>query len=127
MDILLDTHAVLWFFEDDARLSKTAIEAICNPDNQIYVSIATLWEVAIKLSIGKLTLDGGIEDFIESIDENGFSLLEVSTGHIKTVVELPFHHRDPFDRILVAQAIVEEMAVITTDTDVVKYDINSIW
>ena len=127
MDILLDTHTVLWFFEDDERLSKSAIEAIYNPDNKKYVSIATLWESAIKYSIGKLKLDGGIEGFIEAIDDNGFILLNIEPEHIKTFTDLPYIHRDPFDRIITAQAMVEDMAIMTSDDNIVKYEIKSIW
>jgi len=127
MDILLDTHTVLWFFEDDKRLSKSAIEAIYNPDNKMYVSIASLWEAGIKCSIGKLKLDGGIEGFIEAIDSNGFILLSIDSGHIKKVTSLPYLHRDPFDRIIISQSIVENMAIITSDVNILKYEINPIW
>ena len=127
MKILLDTHAVLWFFDDDERLSKSAIEAIYNPENKKYVSIATVWESAIKYSLGKLKLGGGIENFIEVIYENGFTLLEVDTEHIKVVTNLPFIHRDPFDRMIIAQAIVENMTIMTSDANVLKYDITHVW
>jgi len=127
MDILLDTHAVIWFFEDDNRLSKSAVEAIFNLDNMIYVSIASLWEVGIKFSTGKLNLNGGIDGFIEAIDKNEFRLLEVSPEHIKKVTELPFIHRDPFDRILIAQANVEGMTVMTVDENILKYEVGTIW
>ena len=124
MNILLDTHTVLWFFEDDERLSKSTTEAICNDDNDKFVSVATIWEVAIKYSIGKLKLDGGVDNFIENIHENGFMLLEINTKHIQTVTNLPFIHRDPFDRMLIAQAISEDMVIMTSDSNVLKYDVN---
>jgi len=126
MDILLDSHTVLWFFEDDVRLSKTAIEAICNAENKKYVSIATLWEVAIKYGLGKLKLDGGVSAFTENVHENGFILLEIVPEHIFEVASLPLIHRDPFDRLLVAQAIFEDMAIVTSDSNILKYGINSI-
>jgi len=127
MNVLLDIHSVLWFFEDDEKLSKSAIEVICNNENNKFVSIATIWETAIKYSIGKLKLDGGIDGFIESIDDNGFLLLEISPEHTKAVTQLPFIHRDPFDRMLIAQAIIEDMTIMTVDENVIKYEINSIW
>ena len=127
MDILLDTHAVWWFFVDDERLPKSATEIICKPENKKYVSIASLWEVAIKMSIGKLHFDGGIERFIEAIEENSFLLLEVDPEHIKAVSNLPLIHRDPFDRMLVAQAMIENISIMTIDTNILKYDITSIW
>jgi len=127
MDIILDTHAAIWFFEDDKRLSKTAIDAICNLKNGIYVSIASVWEMAIKLSTGKLVFDGDIDNFLETIYKNEFELLNISPKHIKTVTGLPFIHRDPFDRMLMAQAIVEDMPIITVDENILKYDIDYIW
>ena len=127
MDIILDTHAAIWFFEDDKRLSKLAIDAIYDLENMIYVSIASVWEVAIKLSTGKLTFDGGIENFIETIYKNEFELLDISPRHTKMVAELPFIHRDPFDRMLVAQAMIEDMTVLTVDENIVKYEIKSMW
>ena len=127
MDILLDTHAVIWFFEDDERLSQSAKDAIFDLNNMVFISIASLWELAIKLSIGKLEFDGGIDGFLEAVDKNEFSFLEISPKHIKTVTELPFVHRDPFDRIIVAQAKVEDMVIVTTDDNIIKYDINHIW
>jgi len=127
MDILLDTHAAIWFFEDDKKLSKTAVDAIYNLENMIYVSIASVWELAIKLSTGKLTFDGGIENFIETVYQNEFELLGISPKHIKSVVDLPFIHRDPFDRMMIAQAMVEDMTMITVDENILKYEISTIW
>ena len=127
MGILLDTHVAIWFFTDDKRLSKSAKKIIFDLNNMIYISIASLWEIAIKLSAGKLEFDGGIDGFIEAVYMNEFILLEISLEHIKTITVLPFIHRDPFDRIIVAQAIVENMVIITTDDNIAKYDINHIW
>ena len=126
MDILLDTHTVLWFFEADERLSETAIDAICDAENNKYVSIATLWEISIKHSIGKLKLDGGIENFVDTIHKNGFILLDIIPEHVSTVANLPLIHRDPFDRMLVAQAMVENISIVTADSEIIKYDINII-
>ena len=127
MDLLLDTHVILWFFENDARLSKTAIDAINNPKNKKYVSIASIWEAGIKCSLGKLKLKGSFDNFIETIDDNGFLLMEITTEHIKTTMRLPYHHRDPFDRMLIAQSISEGLYLMTDDEYVSKYDISPIW
>ena len=127
MDILLDTHAVIWFFEDDERLSYSAKEAIFDLYNMIHISIASLWELSIKLSIGKLEFDGGIDGFIEAVDKNEFAFLGIYPKHIKTVATLPFIYRDPFDRIIVAQAKVEDMVIVTIDDHIVKYDVDHIW
>jgi len=125
--ILLDTHAAIWFFEDIEKLSKSAADAIYNLDNIIYISIASIWEIAIKLGTGKLSLNGSIDDIIEAIYKNDFNLIDVSLEHIKMVRGLPLIHRDPFDRMIVAQAIVEDMAIMTIDENIFKYDIDVVW
>lgn len=126
MDILLDTCAVLWFLNGDEKMPVSARDIILNAENTIYVSIATVWEVAIKLSIKKLDFDGGIDGFIEALEIEDFSLLEISPEHIKTVVSLPLIHRDPFDRMVIAQAMRENIPIMTTDSEIQKYDINTI-
>ena len=127
MDFLLDTCSALWYFNGNDEMPKSARAIVLNPENSIYVSVATIWEVAIKMSIGKLGFNGGIDGFIGAIEDEGFTLLDITTGHIKTVKDLPILHRDPFDRMLVAQAIVEELPIITTDSHIVKYNITNIW
>ena len=123
MDILLDTCSALWYFNGNDEIPQSSRDTILNPDNAIYISIATVWEIAVKISIGKLNFRDGLNGFIKAIDDEGFSLLDITTEHIKTVKALPFIHRDPFDRMLVAQAIVEEMPIMTADSYMVKYDI----
>jgi PIN domain nuclease of toxin-antitoxin system len=127
MDVLLDTCSALWYFSGNDEIPQTARDIILNSDNTILISIASIWEVAIKISIGKLSIDGGIEGFIEAIEDEGFALLEVKIEHIMAVKDLPFHHRDPFDRMLIAQAITEGVSIMTTDSDVLKYNINQVW
>jgi len=127
MDILLDTHAVLWFLKGDEKMPKTTVGMVNAPDNRKYVSIASIWEVAIKISSGKLSVDGGIDGFIEAIEDNGFLLLDIDPYHIKTVAELPFIHRDPFDRMIIAQAMAEDMPVMTVDSNILQYGINIVW
>jgi PIN domain nuclease of toxin-antitoxin system len=127
MDILLDTHALWWFLNGSGKMPVTVKETILSAENTIYVSIASIWEAVIKMSIGKLNFDGDIGGFIEAIEDEDFLLLDITTKHIKAVKDLPLIHRDPFDRILVAQAVVEELPVLTTDSDMGKYDISTIW
>jgi len=123
MDILLDTCSVLWFLKGDEKMPTSSRDIILNTENTIYVSIASVWEVAIKISIGKLEFDGGIDGFIRGIEDEDFSLLEISTEHTKAVANLPFIHRDPFDRILIAQSMIESIPIMTTDSDILKYDV----
>ena len=127
MNILLDTHAAKWFFDDDKRLPQSAIDAIYSPESDIYISMASIWEMAIKLSIGKLQLNGGIVNFVDTINDNGFRLLDIAPEHAIEVVKLPLIHRDPFDRMLIAQAAIEDMVIMTVDTNITKYEVKTIW
>ena len=127
MNILLDTCSVLWYFNGNDEMPLSTREAILNADNFIFVSIASVWEVAIKISIGKLCFDGGIDRFIEAIKDEGFGLLEINPRHIKLLINLPFIHRDPFDRMLIAQATIEKLHIMTTDSEISKYNVNTIW
>ncbi|MGL6225734.1 MAG: type II toxin-antitoxin system VapC family toxin [Thermoguttaceae bacterium] len=127
MKYLLDTHVILWFLDDVDRLSDTVLESILEPTNEKCVSIVSVWELAIKISLGKLRFEGGVDRFIEVICENGFVLLPLKGIHIKRLENLPFLHRDPFDRILVASAIAERMCLVSADESVRQYNVNSLW
>jgi len=127
MKYLLDTHAVLWFFDHVEELSDTALKSILDQTNIKYVSIVSVWELAIKISLGKLAFDGGVENFINIIDENGFELLPIKVEYVKQVETLPFLHRDPFDRMLIVSALSEGMNLITADTNIQKYNVSCVW
>jgi PIN domain nuclease of toxin-antitoxin system len=127
MNYLLDTHAVLWFLSNVEKLSKTALETILEPTSKKYVSIVSAWELAIKISLKKLDFEGGVENFFNVIEENGFELLYVKEEYIKQVETMPFHHRDPFDRILISTAMSENISIITADENIYKYNVNYIW
>ncbi len=128
MRVLLDTHAFLWWVEDAPALSKRARSAISNPANECLVSLASCWEMAIKLSLGKLRLPGAIERFIpEQLSANAFRQLEISIRHVARVVTLPFHHRDPFDRLLAAQALEESCPIVSADRSFRAYGVRRIW
>ena len=127
MKYLLDTHVALWAFGKRARLSEAAEHAILDPANKKHVSIASAWELAIKIRSGKLVFEGGIELFFDTIDDNGFELLPITKKHVKQVETLPLLHKDPFDRLLVASAIVGDMCLITADADIHLYDVHSLW
>ena len=127
MKYLLDTHVVLWFFNDVKKLPKTTYHIILDPANEKYVSIASVWELAIKIGTGKLVFKGGVVRFFSMICKNGFGLLPIKRSHIKTLETLPLLHRDPFDRILVASAMAEGMSLITADENIPRYDIASLW
>ena len=128
MNLLLDTNAFLWFIAGDENLSSVARTTIENPENNRYLSVASLWEIAIKVSIGKLELSEPFEKLIpEQLTENGIQLLDISVAHTALIASLPFHHRDPFDRLIAAQAKVEQMTLISSDDVFDKYEINRNW
>ena len=127
MRLLLDTHTILWFFDEVNNLSEAAYKAIMNPGNEKYVSIASAWEVAIKISLEKLSFTGGTANFLAAVEESGFTLLPIKGEYVKLVESLPFLHRDPFDRMLVVSAVYEGMCLVSADTNIQKYDASIIW
>jgi PIN domain nuclease of toxin-antitoxin system len=127
MNILLDTHTFIWFFNGDEQLSFKARKLIEDSKTKKFVSIASIWEVAIKIGLKKLVFDGNTSEIIELIEKNGFQILPISVNHITAYETLEFVHRDPFDRILVAQAIVEKMTIITKDENIQNYRVKTNW
>lgn len=127
MRYLLDTQILLWALEDNPRLSGTARQILTNDSHQLYVSLASLWEMAIKISIQKLTLAQPLTAVIEHLPEAGIAILPISTAHILAVEHLPLLHRDPFDRLLVAQAVVENLEVVSSDEALAQYPIVVHW
>ena len=126
MTLLLDTQAFLWWVGDDPRLSRRARRAIT--DASCLLSVASCWEMAIKAAVGKLDIPRPIDRFLqEQLEVNGFSLLPASLEHVSAVADLPFHHRDPFDRLLAAQARREELAIVSADTVFRKYGVKRVW
>ncbi len=114
MTYLLDTHALIWFLHNDEQLSKKALKII--ETEEVVVSIATLWEIAIKTSLGKLTLAEPFEDFFpKQLQMNDIEILSVSIAHLHKLKQLEFYHRDPFDRLIIAQSMVEGMTLISKD------------
>jgi len=126
--LLLDTHSLLWFALGDARLSPAALALINDGGNDKLVSPASYWEIAIKVSIGKLALNQSYEDFIDrGIRQNGFDILPIDPRHTGRVAALPFHHKDPFDRLLIAQALTEGIAIVGADALFDRYGVTRFW
>jgi PIN domain nuclease of toxin-antitoxin system len=126
--LLLDTHAFLWWVNDDPKLAPKAKRAIASAHNECYLSAASCWEMAIKASLGKLRLSKSVELFIiEQLAANGFTLLPIELRHAAQVERLPFHHRDPFDRLLIAQAITEKLTIVSADIHFSKYQMELLW
>ncbi len=128
MRILLDTHTFLWWVWDAPELSAKARKYIANPDNECLLSLASVWEIAIKSSLGKLKIDRPLDQFIpEQLSANGFKPLEIGFRHIVQVNTMPFHHKDPFDRLLAAQAREEKLLIVSADPIFTQYGIKRIW
>jgi len=124
---LLDTHTAIWYFNGDKALSKTAKEIILELSNQIFLSVSSAWELAIKISLGKLEFKGHVARFIHLAETYGFSILPIKTAHLTILESLPLLHRDPFDRLLIATAISEQMTLIRADKNIAQYNIPLIW
>src|SRR4030042_6126820 len=127
MKILLDTHAFIWFVEDDDQFPESLKRIIEKPSNDIYLSIASIWEMAIKIQLKKLDIEKSIKEIIELVSFNGFELLPILPEHIIKLSSLDFHHRDPFDRIVIAQGLVENQVVVSKDKVFDAYGVNRIW
>ena len=126
MQYLIDTHVALWVLKGEP-ISDMAKKILDDVTAEIYVSIASAWEIAIKVSVGKLKYDGGVKAFLEDIELNEFKLLDITEQHIVLVEGLEYHHRDPFDRLLIASAKAEGMTMLTADENLHKYDVPFVW
>jgi len=127
MDYLLDTHVLLWIIFDSDKLSTLAQKIILDKSTHKFVSISSLWEISIKNRIGKLPLPNDLSGVFSEVEMNGFGLIGINQGCLETYSILPLLHRDPFDGIIVATALLQEMTIITADENIQKYDVPWIW
>lgn len=127
MNLLIDTHVLIWFLNGDSQLSEKSRYAIEDADNNKIVSIASIWEIAIKVSLKRLKFPFGFQKFLSLIEENGFEILPISFEHTMILSNLEFIHRDPFDRLLIAQCLSEGFTIITKDELIGRYNIPLIW
>ena len=128
MRLLVDTHAFLWFVTNDKQLSAAALALIADPTNEINISPASYWEIAIKVSLNKYSLAGPFEQFFkQGIEGNGFSVLPIEVRHAAVLASLPMHHKDPFDRMIVSQAIAEQISVVSADAAINLYGVPRLW
>lgn len=124
MRILLDTNVLVWWLTEDKRLTPANYELISEPSNVVFVSVCSIWEIAIKASIGKLHLAGSIEQLVQpALRQNDIEFLPIRIEQVIPVETMPFHHSDPFDRLLVAQAQVEGLTLLTSDMRLRAYDV----
>lgn len=127
MNLLLDTHTYIWFSANKPELSGIVKKLVEDSQNTSYISIASLWEMSIKISLGKLTIDKDFKEVVKDLSESGIEILPISFEHVLKSSDLPFHHRDPFDRIIIAQSICEGMKLLSADTIFDKYIEDRIW
>jgi PIN domain nuclease of toxin-antitoxin system len=126
--LLLDTHAFLWWVGASQELSRKARTAVGSARNECFVSVASAWELAIKVGLGKLRIEGALDRFVpEQLAVNGFQALAIDLRHTARVASLPSHHRDPFDRLLVAQALEDDLSVLTANPVFARYGVKRIW
>jgi len=128
MRLLLDTHTFLWMSLDDPKLVENAKRLLADPENDLFLSPASYWEIAIKISIGHYALTEPLDVFLNrEIDRNEFSVVPIGVSHATAVAQLPFHHRDPFDRMIIAQALCEDLTVVGKDEVFDQYNVKRIW
>ncbi len=127
MKLLLDTHVIIWFVEGDTSLSLLARQAIENPNNTKHISIISFWEMMIKINLGKLAMKMDFMLFNEYLLSKNIHILPLELSHILSLKDMPTHHKDPFDRILIAQAMSENMTLVSVDANFNLYDINLLW
>ncbi len=128
MKYLFDTHAFLWLNDESERLTQTVKELCSSGEHEFYLSMASAWEMQIKHQLGKLSLAMPIAELvIKNTQENNIQLLPIDLSHINYLEQLPSHHKDPFDRIIIAQAIIEGMSIISIDHAFVDYPVNIVW
>ena len=127
MNYLLDTHVLIWYFEDAAGLPVEITRVIDNPIYHKFISVASLWEIAIKSNIGKLDMQLSFDELLDVIDGSELSIIPIKNGYLKGLSRLPFIHKDPFDRIIIATALMEKLTIMTIDENIQKYDVPWIW
>jgi PIN domain nuclease of toxin-antitoxin system len=123
MKLLLDTHILLWYLDNDPKLPETWKLCIEDRHNFVAVSVASLWEIAIKVSLGKLELMDDLSIIESVLHQQGITLLPIKTSHLQQLLNLPFHHRDPFNRLIIAQAQAEKLSVLSHDSQFAHYSV----
>lgn len=127
MIVILDTHALIWWHGNAKLLSQAAATAINDPQNRVYISVDSVWEIVIKQQLGMLNLSASVGDLVKQQLDNGLSILDVKLDHSLALEQLPVLHKDPFDRLLIAQTIIENASLISKDPAIQQYSIPTIW
>jgi len=127
MNLLLDTHAFMWFINGDKSLPAKVINLIKNIENKCFISIASIWEIAIKFSLGRLDLEGEFGEISNFLNENDIEIIPITFEHIQTLLRLEYYHRDPFDRIIISQGIYDSLVIVTKDENFKNYNVKLVW
>ena len=127
MKYVLDTHTVIWYFEDSPELSSRIAELIDNPEISVYICSVSLWEIAIKMNLGKLKLKMTLEELLDNIKNRDFNIIQIEDEYLHILSRLPYIHKDPFDRMIISSAIAEGLTIITIDENIQKYDVPQVW
>jgi len=127
MDLLLDTHAILWYITGDKQLPKKIVDIINDDSNRCFISIASIWEIVIKLTLDKLEIKGGFDTIEDFFENNDFDILPIDFEDTKNLLKLETIHRDPFDRMIIAQSITSKLKIITRDRYFSKYKVEILW
>jgi PIN domain nuclease of toxin-antitoxin system len=128
MKLLLDTNVFIWLNDSPHRLKDRVMSIVANPDNELFLSLTSIWEMQIKIQLGKLQLSDSLPDILRTQqEENNLELLKIDIAHIWALEHLPYHHKDPFDRLLIAQAQVEGMTLVSGDGIFARYDVELLW
>ena len=127
MNLLLDTHVFLWFITGDNQLPEIIVRKITDRKNNCFISIVSIWEIAIKLSIDKLEIQGGFKTIENFLENNDIEILPINIRHLKELLSLPRHHSDPFDRLIISQSIAEDMILVSKDRIFNDYNLKILW
>ena len=127
MRYLLDTHVIIWLAENSNNLPLNIKEIVAQSDNEIYISSVSLWEIAIKMNLGKLDLNFALDELLIAVKNNDFCVFQIEDEYLQNLSKLPFLHKDPFDRLLIATALAEDLTIITIDKNIQKYEVSWIW
>lgn len=127
MHLLLDTHTFIWFLNGDNQLHPFIKKEIANSSNRCYLSIAGIWEIAIKFSLNKIELKGEFSEIEIFLSDTDITLVPIRFEHVQSLLQLPLHHRDPFDRIIISQGITENLTIATKDKNFKSYNVKTIW
>ena len=127
MRYLLDTHVIIWYLEASAELPEEAEALIDNPEEDVCICVVSLWEIAIKMNLGKLTLSLTLDELLDNIITRNFHIIQIENEHLLNLLKMPYIHKDPFDRLLISTALAEDLTILTADENIQKYDVPWLW